>query len=179
MTEATITIEDYQIPNTENIIKIANIAGQLDESNVDEKIQEIYKVLEQIPTGLKLVLNLENLSYMNSKSIGYLTDVYGKVMKGSGVLVIANAKDNITDILQVVGLTQLVKAFATLDEAKNYLAGTSAAEVLAEPEAAPPAAPAAPPAPTEVAPAPAPEAPTPEATAPAEAPAAENTPPTT
>ena len=120
MTEATITMEDYQAPNTENIIKIANVSGQLDESNVDEKIKEIYKVLEQIPTGLKLVLNLENLNYMNSKSIGYVTDLYGKITKGSGLVVIASAKANIIDILQVVGLTQLLKTFDSLDDAKKY-----------------------------------------------------------
>ena len=145
MTEAQITVEDYQIPNTESIIKIANISGQLDESNIDEKIKSIYDVIEKVPNSLKLLLNLGNLDYMNSKSIGYLTDIYGKVMKGSGVMVISNAKPNITDILQVVGLTQLVKTFPTIDEAKIYLGSHSAAQVLAEPETpVPPATPASP-----------------------------------
>ena len=145
MTEAQILIEDYQVPNTETIIKIANISGQLDESNIDEKIKSIYNVIEQVPNSLKLLLNLENLDYMNSKSIGYLTDIYGKVMKGSGVMVISSAKANITDILQVVGLTQLVKTFPNMDEAKTYLATHSAAQVLAEPEnPTPPAEPASP-----------------------------------
>ena len=179
MTEATIIIEDYQIPNSENIIKIANVSGQLDESNVDEKIQEIYKVIEQIPVGLKMILNFANLDYMNSKSIGYVTDVFGKITKGSGLVVIANAKANITDILQVVGLTQLIKNFDSLDEAKTYLAGTTAAQALSEPEETPAPAPA-----PEVAPAPAPApevapapAPAPEAApAPAPAPAPEAAP---
>ena len=189
MTEATITIEDYQVPNTENIIKIANVSGQLDESNVDEKIKEIYKVLEQIPTGLKLILNLENLNYMNSKSIGYVTDLYGKITKGSGLVVIASAKANIIDVLQVVGLTQLLKTFDSLDDAKKYLSETSAGEALAEPQATPPATPAAPPA-TPAAPpaAPAappaeetPQAPTAESVAPSEKPETEGdtNPPTT
>ena len=135
MTEATITIEDYQAPNTKGVIKVVNIAGQLDESNVDDKMQEIYKVIEPIPTGLKLLLNFENLDYMNSKSIGYVTDLYGKITKGSGLIVIANAKNNILDILKVVGLTQLIKTFDNMDQAKNYLAGTSSAEALSEPPA--------------------------------------------
>ena len=110
---------------------------------------------------------------MNSKSIGYVTDLYGKITKGAGLIVIANAKSNITDILQVVGLTQLMKTFASLDEAKNYLAGTSAAEALSEPQAAAPAATTPPEAPATPPPA-APEAE-------AETPAAEGdaTPPTT
>ena len=41
---------------------------------------------------------------MNSKSIGYLTDWYTKLSEKKEI-VIANARANILDILQVVGLT--------------------------------------------------------------------------
>jgi anti-anti-sigma regulatory factor len=58
---------------------------------------------------------------MNSKSIGYLTDWYGKVTEGGGKIVISKAKSNILDILQVVGLTQLINCYPTLDEAKFAL----------------------------------------------------------
>lgn len=115
MTEATIIIED------DGNIKIVKIAGQLDESNVDEKIKTIYTAIEQNPKGLKLLFDLENLEYMNSKSIGYMTDIYGKITESGGQVAIAKAKPNITDILQVVGLTQLIKSFATAEEAKTYL----------------------------------------------------------
>lgn len=120
MTEATITVEDVQ--NPAKTVKIVRVAGQLDESNVDEKVQEIYKLIEANPKGLNLIFDLENLEYMNSKSIGYLTDLYGKITESGGQIVISHPKPNITDILQVVGLTQLIKTFATLDEAKNSLA---------------------------------------------------------
>ena len=55
---------------------------------------------------------------MNSKSIGYLTDWYGRVTGKNGKIVIAKARENIMDILQVVGLTQLINCYPTLDEAK-------------------------------------------------------------
>ncbi len=58
---------------------------------------------------------------MNSKSIGYLTDWYGKIIEGKGKIVIAKARSNILDILQVVGLTQLINCYNTLDEAKFAL----------------------------------------------------------
>ena len=54
---------------------------------------------------------------MNSKSIGYLTDWYTKLSEKKGI-VIANARANILDILQVVGLTQLIKCVPTIEEAK-------------------------------------------------------------
>ncbi|PIR54778.1 hypothetical protein COU74_03455 [Candidatus Peregrinibacteria bacterium CG10_big_fil_rev_8_21_14_0_10_36_19] len=137
MTEATITIED------KGGLKIAHIGGQLDESNVDTKIQDIYKALESSQPGVKMIFDLENLEYMNSKSIGYLTDLYGKVTEKGGKVAISNAKPNIADILQVVGLTQLINTYETVQEAELAMNGS---QQTAQPEAA--SAPTATPAPT-------------------------------
>jgi anti-anti-sigma factor len=120
-TPADITIEDLQTDNAQIVAKIAHFTGQLDESNVDEKSQQIYNLIEEIPQNLNLILDFEGLEYMNSKSIGYLTDWYGKIFESGGKVVIAQAKPNILDILQVVGLTQLIKTFPTIDEAKMAL----------------------------------------------------------
>ncbi len=65
-----------------------------------------------------MILDFAELEYMNSKSIGYLTDWYGKVFENGGKIVITQMKPNILDILQVVGLTQLIKTYSTLEEAK-------------------------------------------------------------
>jgi anti-anti-sigma factor len=117
-TPATITIEDVQSATPGMVVKIAKFTGQLDESNVDEKAQQIYKLIEENPANLNLIFDFEELEYMNSKSIGYLTDWYGKVYENGGKIVIAKTRPNILDILQVVGLTQLIKTYATIDEAK-------------------------------------------------------------
>lgn len=121
MTQATITIEDIPVSNEGLTAKTIKFQGQLDESNVDEKAKVIYELLEQVPQNLYLLFDFEELEYMNSKSIGYLTDWYGKVTEGGGKIVIAKTKNNILDILQVVGLTQLINCFATIDEAKLAL----------------------------------------------------------
>ena len=121
MTEAIITIEDLQPPVEGKNIKTVHISGQLDESNVDEKIKEIYEVVNKNTQGLNLIFDLTELEYMNSKSIGYLTDLYGKITEMNGNVAIANAKNNILDILQVVGLTQLIETFNSIEEAKDHL----------------------------------------------------------
>ncbi len=118
MTPVQITIEDVAGAPAGKTVKLIRIIGQLDESNVDEQAKSIYQVIEAVPQGLSLVFDFTGLEYMNSKSIGYLTDWYSKVSASGGKVVIAAARDNILDILQVVGLTQLVNAYASLDEAK-------------------------------------------------------------
>jgi len=118
MAEATIIIEDLPLKDPNKKAKILTVSGQLDETNIDSKAQEIYKIFEEIPGNLNLLFDLAGLEYMNSKSIGYLTDWYGKVTERGGKVAIARAKSNIKDILQVVGLTQLINIYESLDEAK-------------------------------------------------------------
>ncbi len=155
MTEASIQIKDLA-----NGVKSVVVSGQLDESNVDEKIKVVYEMFTQTPQGIKVIFDLENLDYMNSKSIGYLTDIYGKVTERGGKMVITKAKDNIIDILQVVGLTQLIQTFASNEEAMLVFGSAAPASVPAQqPTAQQPTAPA--PA-SEVTP----QAATPEQTAP-------------
>lgn len=118
MAQVQINIEDLAGAPAGKVIKIVHVAGQLDESNVDEQAKGIYQVIEANPQGLSLIFDFMALEYMNSKSIGYLTDWYSKISASAGKVVIAGARENILDILQVVGLTQLINTYPTLDEAK-------------------------------------------------------------
>ncbi len=121
MTDINIIIEDLPVSSGDKIAKIVTFKGQLDETNVDEKSKIIYSLIEQNPKNLNILMDLEGLEYMNSKSIGYLTDWYSKISEGGGKIVIAKARPNILDILEVVGLTQLITCYPSQDEAKLAL----------------------------------------------------------
>lgn len=118
MADATITIQDIPTQTEGAAVKTVAITGQLDESNVDEKAKTIYQMIESHPQNLYIIFDLGGLDYMNSKAIGYLTDWYGKVTEHGGKLVMAKVKPNVLDVLEVVGLTQLIKSYSTIDEAK-------------------------------------------------------------
>lgn len=137
MTEAHIIIEDLAQNDATKHVKVISVSGQLDESNIDEKAQEIYTLITQNPTGLYLIFDFEKLEYMNSKSIGYLTDWFGKISEGQGKIVMIKAKPNIIDILQVIGLTQLIPMFASLEEAKFALLSAAPAAPVPAPEPSP------------------------------------------
>ena len=118
MAEVIITVEDVPSQNPDRHVKLVKFTGQLDESNVDEKAKIVYEIIQSTPQNLSLIFDFSGLEYMNSKSIGYLTDWYTKLSERKGSIVIAQAKSNILDILQVVGLTQLIKCVGTVEEAK-------------------------------------------------------------
>lgn len=118
MAQIIITSEDIVSGAPDKKVKLLKFSGQLDESNVDDKAKEIYNLIAQTPQGLFLIFDFEKLEYMNSKSIGYLTDWYTKLTEKKGGIIVANARPNILDILQVVGLTQLITCVGTVEEAK-------------------------------------------------------------
>ena len=119
MAQVQITFEDTQTNNKS--AKIIHFVGQLDETNVDEEAKKIYQVIESAAEPY-LILDLAGLDYMNSKSIGYLTDWYSRVMAKNGKVVIASPKPNILDILKVVGITQIITIHESVDQAKNLIA---------------------------------------------------------
>lgn len=118
MAQIIITTEDIPSTKPGKKVKLLKFSGQLDESNVDEKAKGIYDLISSTPQGLFLIFDFEKLEYLNSKSIGYLTDWYTKLSEKEGGIIIVGARPNILDILQVVGLTQLIKCVLTLEEAR-------------------------------------------------------------
>ncbi len=174
MAEVQITIQDEDANGKP--IKVIGFVGQLDETNVDEEAKKIYQVIDGSETPY-LLLDFSELAYMNSKSIGYVTDWYSRVAGKGGQVVIARPRANILDILKVVGITQIINIHDSLEEAKLALGNSVSAAPATPitPAAAP--APEAPVAEAPAEPAPAPEAPVAEAPAEpapvAEAPVAE------
>jgi len=125
MTEAKIILENLQSNVPGKSLTVAKFSGQLDESNIDQLIMEIYKAIELTPKNLNMIFDFENLEYMNSKTLGYITDIYGKISENGGTIVITKAKANITDILQVVGLSQLIPLLFSNEEAMLQLSKTA------------------------------------------------------
>lgn len=120
-TAENLIVEDLAAPQPNMTAKKVQFIGQLDESNIDLKSKTIYDIIAQHPKDLFLLFDFTKLEYMNSKSIGYLTDWYGKITEGGGKIVIAGPSENILGILTAVGVTELVKCYNTLDEAKFQL----------------------------------------------------------
>lgn len=158
MADVQITLQDTDASG--KTVKQIIFAGQLDETNVDEEAKKIYAVIDEMAEP-NLLLDFSDLVYMNSKSIGYLTDWYSRSAAKGGKIVIARPQPNILDILKVVGITQIITIYDSLEEAKLGFSGDAAPPATVAPPATAPAAPAppAPPAPAAPAAAPTPAAP--------------------
>ena len=127
-------------------VKHITFVGQLDETNVDHEAKRVYQVITEMAVPV-LFLDFSGLEYMNSKSIGYVTDWFTQATAKQGSISIISPKPNILDILKVVGITQIITIYNSLDEAKAALGNTadatptSTAPAPVEPTATTPAEP--------------------------------------
>ena len=105
MSEVALTFSDLESkPGT----KLVKFTGQLDETNIEEEAKKVYGVLES-ESPANLIFDFSGLTYLNSKSIGYIADWQQKISQNGGKLVVFGAQENIFDILDVVGLTNLIE----------------------------------------------------------------------
>lgn len=116
-----ILIEDIESPDPQKTGKMLIFIGQLDETNIEENAKMIYSLIGEHPKNLHMILDFEKLTYMNSKSIGYLTDWYTRIVDNNGKIIIAKPAQNILDILKAVGISKFIKCYPTLAEAKANL----------------------------------------------------------
>jgi len=117
---ADITISFSDLDAGEGVTKLATFSGQLDETNIEEEAMKVYDVMEKEKVN-NFVFDFTKLTYLNSKSVGYLADWQSKVSQSGGKLIIFGAAENIFDILDVVGLTKLIEMVDDFESAKAAL----------------------------------------------------------
>lgn len=100
--------------------QIVSLRGQIDETN----LQEVSTVLDPLVTRESMeniILDLSELEFLNSKVIGYLADLHSRLEQVKRRLLISGASSDVTDILELVGLTSLVSCYPDLDSALSDL----------------------------------------------------------
>lgn len=97
-------------------VKVLNLEGELDEVTVEELKEKTDPILGDQGVH-QLVFNLEKLRFINSKGIGYLVSVHTHMAKDGRTLVLTEASEPVMDVLSLVGLTNIIPYYATLEEA--------------------------------------------------------------
>jgi anti-anti-sigma factor len=121
-TELTTQIENKTVGDTS--YALVTLTGQIDESNLTDFGVQIDPL---IGTGSQyLIFELAGLEFINSKVIGYLAAAHSKMDEFEQKMIFVNANQNIFDILELVGLTQLVP---TLESEAKAVEAIQAGEI--------------------------------------------------
>ena len=102
-------------------VQIFEFHGELDETNADKTFTSIYNSVGDF-TGKSVLFNLVGLKYLNSKSIGYIADIFSNIEDGNGKMVITNMTEEVKDTLELVGITTIVAVTDTEEEGLASLA---------------------------------------------------------
>jgi stage II sporulation protein AA (anti-sigma F factor antagonist) len=104
----------------ENGIYIFEFTWELDETNADKTFKTIYEDIGDFQWK-NIVFNLSGLKYINSKSIGYIADVFSNIEDVEGKMYISNCSEWVKDILELVGITTIIPTVDSEQEAINAM----------------------------------------------------------
>ena len=89
------------------------LSGEIDQSNIDEKVAPIYDQVEVMPEGGTLVLDFSELVYINSTFIGNLAAWHTSLNRKGGRVCLKNVNKEIQEVLSLVGLLEILECPVT------------------------------------------------------------------
>ncbi len=97
-------------------VKVLHLTGELDEVSMEQLKTQLDPLLADASV-LKFIFDLTDLEFINSKGIGYIVSVHTHLSKDGRTMMLANANQEVMDVISLVGLTNIIPYHATLDEA--------------------------------------------------------------
>ncbi len=101
---ALIDVKKY-VTNTG--INVYSFYGELDEMNVDTVFTNVIADIGNY-TDIKLIFNLGNLHYLNSKAIGWLADIAQNTRDGGWKMVLCDVSAEVRDTLELDGIATII-----------------------------------------------------------------------
>ncbi|MDD2565880.1 MAG: STAS domain-containing protein [Candidatus Gracilibacteria bacterium] len=108
---------DIKTNNGESII-ICTIKGETDNINIDSVFN---KIAEDIKDYNKVILNLSELIFCNSKFLGNLFFLADTIEKKGGKLCILGCNPLVYDSLSIVGIFDVIPYFEDKESSLDYL----------------------------------------------------------
>jgi len=85
------------------------LSGEIDQSNMAEKIAPINEQIATMASDSTLVLDFSNLTYINSTFIGNLAGWYRALQQKQGTLCLKHVNESVREILTLVGLINVIE----------------------------------------------------------------------
>ncbi len=90
-----------------NWIIVFEFSWELDETNADKTFKWIYDEVWDFKWK-KILFNLSWLKYLNSKSIGYIADIFSNVEENEWEMYISDCSEWVKDVLELVWITTII-----------------------------------------------------------------------
>jgi anti-sigma B factor antagonist len=97
-------------------------AGKLDAMSYREFDQALDKVLEQVPRGSTLVIDLVDLEYISSAGLRSLFRARKAMRTNGGFSLIVHAQPQVRKVFEIVKAVPVHEVFSSVEELDAYLA---------------------------------------------------------
>ncbi len=97
-------------------VRIISAEGDLDEASIQE-LSEMVDQISLIPDLKFVVLDFQNISFINSKGLGYIVIIHNHLASLNQEVILTGKNDFLTDLINMVGIVKMIPYFPTLQEA--------------------------------------------------------------
>lgn len=98
---------------------VVNLSGEIDQYAASELKARIDVEIEK-NMNRNIIINLSDVTLMDSSGIGLVVGRYKKAISLGGNLVLCSASSTIRRIVELSGITKVIKCYATLSEAEKH-----------------------------------------------------------
>ena len=109
----------YSISKEDEVVIIYLEGNLIANHQIDDLQNELDFQLND--EGLKLVLDLSKMEYMNSTGLGVLIHIFTQVRNNGGEVILVNIPENINKLLLITKLNSIFNVEETLEDAKKIL----------------------------------------------------------
>lgn len=112
MTRLDLNVLDKQIESDKHVV--VEFRGALDKSNIKDVREVLANYIENFQDDI-LIFDLKYFDFVNSEGVGFFVSMFYKMQSLGKVLHIVSAQPQVRDVFDVVGLSQIVKTYDSLD----------------------------------------------------------------
>jgi anti-anti-sigma factor len=109
---------DPQSPNEEKNYQVVKFSGEFDKAGH----MDIREELDAFAKDFKyehMIFDFTSLKFINSESIGYLMEIHTHLVKRKKKLALINADDHVKEVLQTIGISDVIPMHSSLDAYLN------------------------------------------------------------
>lgn len=103
-------------------ILFVRFSGELDQKSIEKVKVRVSELITNYKI-VYLIINCKDLSFMDSSGIGFIIGRYNQLKSVDGKIVICNANDLISRIINISGLSRIVMVEGTEEDATSLVEG--------------------------------------------------------
>ena len=114
MSQTKIEIKEIEVEGHSDI-SVVKFVGDLDATNIEYTVDKVFNIMNN--KSANIIADFSELRYVNSTGIGILFHFSKSAQSAGGFFKICNINDNVLEIMTIIGATNLLETYETLDKA--------------------------------------------------------------